>query len=337
MARNWIEGNDASAEGNVVTVSIQSGIYLQGSRSLVAENRVSSTGMLERLGREDFGGGYCKGNGIEFYGDGNLIEENHIDSSCQVFDDGAGIYCWSPDNLRRGQAGSLIRKNTVLNSLGSPQGTPNSSLPGNGISIEHRNSGDRVEGNTVANADTGIYLHDAANVTVSGNPLYGNRSMQVGLKRDYHDIGGMTGNRVARNLYYANGPGQETSAETRYEVPDTGPLAYHAGYLHCREDSAGLECKLDSVPALRRPGGAPALLLILNRDSLAAWICGPGGLLRFSGPLSARDSALTRRYSSVALPDAALAPPIGPGGRAATVDPRFSTIFPGMSFLLVYA
>ena len=263
-----LEGRAFSLEDNSITGAIQAGILLRGSASRIFRNRVSHTGQLDRLGLEGFGGGCCRGNGIEFYGDSNLISENRlsatgyngirfggvktvveknfIDSSCMVLDDGAGIYTWAAKYTDPGSTGSVIRKNIIINTLGTGDGIGDTATSGHGIYLDHCVQQISITGNTVANADIGIYLHNTRLHVLSGNILYHNRDIQLYLKRDYLESEEMFGNLASGNVLFSTSPEQQVRQEKIYEAANPQPLAIYSKNYLCLVDSAGQSCTLDT-------------------------------------------------------------------------------------------
>ena len=141
-----------------------------------------------------------------------------------------------------------------------------------------------VEGNTVANADIGIYLHDAPRNRVLGNLLFGNRSMQICLKRDYLDQAGMAGNEVNGNAAIRTGRGQECQYQRWYGIDSGAALGVLSANRCCDDDGVASSCRFDSLPA--RPRIAP------GRASL--FLKGKGGWVR----LQSRAGRLVARKAS---------------------------------------
>ena len=263
-----LEGRGYSFEDNSIIGAVQAGILLRGSGSRILRNRISHTGQLDRLGLDGFGGGCCRGNGIEFYGDSNLVSENRlsatgyngirfggvktvveknfIDSSCMVLDDGAGIYTWAAKYTDPGSTGSVIRKNIILNTLGTGDGIGDTATSGHGIYLDHCVQQISITGNTVANADIGIYLHNTRLHVLSGNVLYHNRDIQLYLKRDYLESEEMFGNLASGNVIFSTSPEQQVRQEKIYEASNPQPLAIYSNNYLCFTDSAGQSCALDS-------------------------------------------------------------------------------------------
>lgn len=128
------------------------------------------------------------------------VRDNHVRGACTVLDDCGGIYTIGGNN------GSIIANNIVERSRGSVDGKPTSLAytQAQGIYLDELASGVTVEGNSVMYNDYGIQLHDAANNTVQGNKLYGNRLAQLWLQEQGKRVrasGDVYGNVVKANQF----------------------------------------------------------------------------------------------------------------------------------------
>lgn len=279
-----LAGSGFRIESDTVDGAIGSGMRLWGDSSAFVRNVIRGTGRPERLGRNGFGGKCCRGNGLEFYGDGNRaarnriiasalngirfegrrarVEENLIDSAALYMDDAAGIYTWAPKVSLPGSAGSVIRANVVLNTPGSPEGTGDSATSSAGIYVDDRVHDVAVEGNTVANAVVGIYLHNTRNVTVRRNTSFGNSEFQIYLKRDYLVPEDMAGNLIAGNRFYSPGGRRECGKENVHGIANQGPLA------RLGRNYAGPWGTDSLFASLREPPARRAFLLVHDGDSV---------------------------------------------------------------------
>jgi len=88
-----------------------------------------------------------------------------------IKDDGAGVYTWNNTF-----GGNRIEGNIILHGIGSGAGTANpDQLFVSGIYIDDRSSNIMVNDNTVAYCPTaGIYIHNARQLSLSRNTLFGN-------------------------------------------------------------------------------------------------------------------------------------------------------------------
>jgi parallel beta-helix repeat protein len=157
-----ISTNIINNAGNVGTSPKQSnaGIWVSGATMTVSNNTITNSGY----------------NGIMFSGSDNLIENNVVDQSCLVLDDCGGIYTSSPYNT--------IRGNTVTNTIGNADGTPNTSTHTFGIYLDDLSHDISVLNNSVFNTDTGIFIHTGHNNTITGNTVYRSRSYGFVINRN---------------------------------------------------------------------------------------------------------------------------------------------------------
>ena len=180
------------------------GIYSSGTSIIINNNTVRNSGYV----------------GIIFFGSQNLIQNNIIDSSCLVLDDGGGIYTSSPYNT--------ISGNTVTNTIGNPSGTLHS-ISANiyGIYLDDLSHDISVLNNTVSNAATGIFIHTGYNNTITGNSVYRSRNYGFMINRNTAGApsGSVHGNVVANNIFETI----STSATARYYDAMGTDTAYRFG------------------------------------------------------------------------------------------------------------
>lgn len=130
----------------------------------------------------------------------SLVEGNVVIGSCTVLDDCGAIYTLGAAN------GSRIAANLVLDVRGNAGGKPAAAraAQAHGIYLDDDAAGVTVDGNTVIAADHGLLLHDAADSTVTGNRLYGNRIAQLWLqetRRRADGLGTMRGLVIDGNQF----------------------------------------------------------------------------------------------------------------------------------------
>lgn len=111
-------------------------------------------------------------NGIYFTGDEIVVTDNIVDKVCNMLDDCAGIYTYP----RSSNSNNTISRNVVTNSVGNNTGTVKTTTFSNGIYLDDFSHDTVVSGNTVSNADYGIFIHTGYNNTVTGNVVYGART-----------------------------------------------------------------------------------------------------------------------------------------------------------------
>ena len=102
------------------------------------------------------------------------VSGNHIENACLILDDCGAIYTSGQNN------NSIIENNTINHVIGGLSGRPaNHTSQSQGIYLDDLTAGATVRGNTVADADNGIQLHNATNNQIENNTLYGNRRNQI--------------------------------------------------------------------------------------------------------------------------------------------------------------
>jgi len=147
-------GRGTSGNGTYIGMAISSP---QGSNKtcIVENNKIDSTGYI----------------GIDFRSGNTLIKNNTISNFCMIKDDGAGIYTW-----HNTQAGNTIDGNTIRHGIGAPNGTVNSTeLFASGIYIDDQSRNVIIKNNHISFCATaGIFLHNAKNITLTGNTAFSN-------------------------------------------------------------------------------------------------------------------------------------------------------------------
>ena len=131
-------------------------IVTTGSNHIIRGNKITNSG-------------YC---GIHDQGNRTLIENNTIDRSCLILDDCAGIYTTNKENAWRD---SIIRGNTITNSIGNYDGTAYRQTLAQGIYLDDLAHGYTVSDNTVINVDMGINIHSGYENVITGNKVYRSR------------------------------------------------------------------------------------------------------------------------------------------------------------------
>jgi parallel beta-helix repeat protein len=207
-------------ENCVVKNSVNQGIYVDGSFSVSALwNLVENTGTVgspknslaaiyansdyaDITGNTVLNSGY---NGIWFK-KATLVQNNVVERSCLVLNDCGGIYTWNstptiPSN-------SSVIGNVVIDTFGNSDGTPSTMPNTKGIYLDDFTDLIYVADNTLVNTSySGINLHNASNVTVENNTLYGNLNYQLTLKEtgNYSSSGVMQNNFVKDNIIFPIG------------------------------------------------------------------------------------------------------------------------------------
>lgn len=260
--------SDSRIENCLIKYSNQTGIDLSGANNTLSGDTLVGVAMMARLNRRGLGGGCCSGRGLDFGGGGNtiagcvldsigyigigfsgpdnLIEKNLVNHVCMTTDDGGGIYTWNDAFANPGAAGTIIRKNIVMNGIGAPEGGGPGAGSGwvHGIYMDDRTHDVRIDSNTSINNVLGIFLHNNRFNTVTGNICYGNRNSQIQIQRDAIVSENVYGNRVYGNVFFSTSDTQNTIREERYTGNDS-VLASLNDNLTGVESPFGIECRND--------------------------------------------------------------------------------------------
>ncbi len=147
-------------------------------------------------------------SGINYKGDQTVVSNNRIDRSCLVLTDCAGIYT----NNTGYDVGwtSIIRNNTVTNSIGNLSGTSydipsNLSTQAQGIYLDDLSHGYTVTNNIVYNANIGFFINTGYNNILTNNYAYYSRISGLNMSEDSSSFGGMAGsvhdNVITNNIF----------------------------------------------------------------------------------------------------------------------------------------
>jgi parallel beta-helix repeat protein len=185
---------------------------LQGDEAGRYGYSIFSTEGLTATNNQITNSGYI---GILFFASNNLIQNNYIDTFCTVLDDGAGIY--TGNYTRKGDKPTVyynrkIIGNIVLHGIGAKAGAYSPSptyLPSEGIYMDDNSNNVSVLNNTVAYcANSGIYVHNTRDYTISGNVFYNNNTRQIGLQDDGQGAP-VTGGVIRHNQLFSLSSSQE--------------------------------------------------------------------------------------------------------------------------------
>ncbi len=217
-----IDVDSCLIDGNYFSSCKNNGIKLNGSySSVITNNEITKTGLFAGEGKNgshglialDIEGDYTADNIVSnnvidstgyisllFSGKNMIIKNNYINHSCILLDDGSAIYTGVNSNL-----GNIIENNIILNVLGSGKGMPDSTFTlAQGIYLDDFTCNVTVKGNTVINADNGIYLHNGINNLFCNNKLINNRVSQIFLNedggKDHNSF--IKGNKINNNLFF---------------------------------------------------------------------------------------------------------------------------------------
>lgn len=146
-------------------------------------------------------------DGIDFAnGDSLQVLNNFINYFCFVKDDGGGIYTLAAATHK------IISGNIILNGIGNGNGINNpGTSQAHGVYLDQNGltSGVQVLNNSIAQLTSpalagysGIFVHDAINITVTGNTVYNYGVAQIYIK---NDISGeaITGFTSKNNIFFS--------------------------------------------------------------------------------------------------------------------------------------
>jgi parallel beta-helix repeat protein len=102
-----------------------------------------------------------------------LIQNNFIDTCCNVKDDGSGIYTYTgPTGFSRSPR-PIVDGNIIINVGGAHEGTSTTNWDAHGIYMDGSASEIDITNNTVYNCGAGgIFLNDNRNITVQNNTVF---------------------------------------------------------------------------------------------------------------------------------------------------------------------
>jgi len=180
---------------NSINNSNDNGIDLNGDHTYatIQNNKISNTGLIIGMGSSGDGtymaltalgdNGIIQYNtientgyvGINFSGNNTVVSYNLIDKFNLVKNDGGGIYTYVGTGTAK--SGEKVTNNIVLNGKGLSEGVPENFLIAHGIYMDDRSRNVIISDNTVAYCNTsGMYLHNAHEIEVSRNTMFGNGS-----------------------------------------------------------------------------------------------------------------------------------------------------------------
>ena len=189
---------EVTVEGCSISNSLSNGIFFdyEANNCKIEHVSISNTNLIPGAGRSGDGVGIgmlSMGNnitiahnsirssgyhGIQFNGNNILVEKNLIDSFCIVKDDGGGIYTYKGQSDKNTFNERKVADNIILNGIGAAEGSDDTnSVHVHGIYIDDNAENIQLVHNTVAHCGgTGIFIHDAHNLNIITNTLFGNRT-----------------------------------------------------------------------------------------------------------------------------------------------------------------
>jgi len=163
------------------------GLCLLGNGIDARENFVSRTGY----------------SGVVIHGASAVVENNIIEKTNLLLDDGGGIFM--------NGTGHVVRSNIVRDALGSNEGLPAFFTGGDtaaqGIYADIYSGSITIEDNTVINADWGVQIHDSHDNGVRRNNIMSTRLSALRISEDstVNIPGYVRGNAIEDNVFYTAG------------------------------------------------------------------------------------------------------------------------------------
>jgi parallel beta-helix repeat protein len=174
-------------------------ISVKGDSAVVAFNTIDTVGHV----------------GIAGFYSNNKIINNNINYHNFITDDGGGINFFDITFGLVTEKGIDIVSNTVSNAIGAAPGTADNDTVANGIYIDDKINGVRIDSNSVFNiANIGIYFHNVTNISARKNTISDCKFAAFGIAHDKHAKGIpisnliFTGNTISQpsgyNIYMYN-------------------------------------------------------------------------------------------------------------------------------------
>ncbi|WP_218932057.1 right-handed parallel beta-helix repeat-containing protein [Adhaeretor mobilis] len=240
------QGSDSLIDGNLIVGANHAAIYSSNDATTITNNTVRDTGEFQRINASGIGsniygaiGTKLRGNDnvvsnnhfsdtgystITFSGENTLIEQNLIENSNKIKDDGAAIYTYNPNGALPGSAGSIIRFNIILDTQGAPEGTANENFRSTsaGIYLDENTHDVLVANNTVSNSyERGIFVHRSFDNQVIDNTLYDNEGGQLRFSEGNNIP--VSGHTATGNIFFSLTPEQiGLSLSSQLSNPDFG-------------------------------------------------------------------------------------------------------------------
>lgn len=184
--------SDSGNVGNPLTshAAITSGYLADSMR--ISNNTVIRSGYL----------------GISF-GPNSTISNNDIEQSCLVLNDCGAIYAWNPNppnNVLVNNPETYLTGNVITDVVGGHDGEPFYYQGSYGIYLDNLSNHVWVDGNTIANADIGVYMNSPYNNTIVNNVIYGGRVTQLAMNEGPTKLFGQGGsvfnNSITNNIFF---------------------------------------------------------------------------------------------------------------------------------------
>ncbi|WP_157580638.1 Ig-like domain-containing protein [Segetibacter koreensis] len=193
IVRNNIVKNSYSVAGMGQSGDGQGAGIRINENGLAEYNQITNSGFLGIA----MGGNYC------------VVKNNYIDTFCFVKDDGGGIYAYNASNSVN-NTGRKVTGNIILNGIGAHEGTSVTFSSADGLYFDGFINGVEISGNTIANSNRGIYLHNNRDITVTNNTSYNNGWGQLHMKHDAS--GGFRNQTITNNIFFSKTSDQPVTA-----------------------------------------------------------------------------------------------------------------------------
>ncbi|HMP20198.1 MAG TPA: right-handed parallel beta-helix repeat-containing protein [Ferruginibacter sp.] len=163
--------------GESGSAMVMSAVAICGNNHVIEYNQIDSTGYTP----------------VNFRRCNNLtVKNNLITNYCFVKQDGGGVYTWNNELSPNLYIDNKIIGNIILNGIGAPEGTPDSSnFDVDGVMMDDNASNVTITDNTIAHVNgNGIYIHNNFNMTVLRNTVFNCRSHQASFVHNLAFING---------------------------------------------------------------------------------------------------------------------------------------------------
>jgi parallel beta-helix repeat protein len=268
------DGADVAISGNTIRGATNSAIIARGQRQRIEANTLRDNATPSIIGPDGMGDGCCGGygilyhgdssilarntidstgyNGLGFFGQSILVEENEIAHSCMSTDDCGGIYTITGLYANPGAQGSVVRRNVVRDAVGAPGGWRGAWAASQGIYLDDGSHDIDVDSNIAWGNTNGLYLHNTRRVGIRGNTFFANRASPVQMTHDnLAGAGDMFANSFESNLFVGL-LGQGAYPTTQMNQAQTVEPAAYQGNTSCSDQGVVASCSRDGRTLWRR-------------------------------------------------------------------------------------
>lgn len=209
------------------------GINTYGSNYLIEYNEIDSTGYIP----------------LSFYGDTILIKNNFINFFALTKNDAGGIYtCENYLNERIYSDRSIIG-NIILNGVGKGEDTDSpGKLWTHGIYMDDNTRNVDIVNNTIANCSSGLFIHNAHEITLENNLSY-NNGTQLLMAHDNNFPNSPIRNAVVKNnILFSKSQAQFVSS-VRTPHDDIESFGNFDSNYYCRPMDDNFDIYTNSYPS----------------------------------------------------------------------------------------